>query len=158
MLKRYRTHLLSVSAFAVMALLAAGSLPTTPPSKTGGPAVGGATTTSAPNSNGGAAAADPKQVALRDVKLDFKWAKGGFGSVMLADFTIDNPTPYTIKDIEVKCVHSAPSGTEIDSNTRTIYEMVKPKSKKVVRGFNMGLINSQASSSACRIEDLEVVP
>lgn len=157
MLKRYRTHLLSLSAFAVMALLAAGSLPTAPPGKTGG---GGSvtTTTSTSNSNGGGAAADPKQVALRDVKLDFKWAKGGFGSVMLADFTIDNPTPYTIKDIEVKCVHSAPSGTEIDSNTRTIYEMVKPKSKKVVRAFNMGLINSQASSSACRIEDLEVIP
>jgi hypothetical protein len=44
--------------------------------------------------------ASPKQVALRDVKLDFKWSKGGFGSVMEADFTIENPTNYTIKDME----------------------------------------------------------
>ena len=94
---------------------------------------------------------------MREIQLDFKWGKGGFGSIMKADFTINNPTNYRVKDLELECTHSAPSGTVIDSNTRTIYEVVDPKSKKVIKNFNMGFIHSQASSSSCRITDLTVV-
>jgi len=46
------------------------------------------------------------------------------------------------------------SGTVIDSNTRTIYETVEPKSTKIVKEMNMGFINSQASKSGCEISDL----
>ena len=67
-------------------------------------------------------ASDPKETLLRDVKLDFKWHKDGFGNIMIANFTLKNPTEYRFKDFEIKCTHSAPSGTVIDSNTRTIYE------------------------------------
>jgi hypothetical protein len=100
----------------------------------------------------------PKDEALKAIKLDFKWRKSGFDNVMEADFTITNPTPYTIKDIEITCVHFAPSRTQIDSNRRTIYERIKPKSKKIIKDFNMGFIHSQAKSSACSITDLEVEP
>ena len=54
------------------------------------------------------------------------------------------------------CTHSAPSGTEIDSNTRTIYELVPAGSKKVVKDFNMGFIHSQAASTYCQIVDYAV--
>jgi hypothetical protein len=97
---------------------------------------------------------DPKETLLRDVKLDFKWHKDGFGNIMIADFTLRNPTQYRFKDFEIKCTHSAPSGTVIDSNTRTIYETVESRSTKVVKGMNMGFINSQASRSGCEISDL----
>jgi hypothetical protein len=100
---------------------------------------------------------DPREVLLRDVKLDFNWSKSGFGSVMVADFVIRNPTQYRFKDFEIKCTHLAPSGTVIDSNTRTIYEIVQPKSTKVIKGMNMGLIHSQVASSGCGITDLVVV-
>jgi|GEM_PF-748373 len=100
----------------------------------------------------------PKEAALRQAKIDFKWKTGGFGSVMIADFTIQNPSNYAIKDLEVTCTHFASSGTKIDSNTRTIYELVPAKGKKIVKGFNMGMINSQASTSSCSVEDLVVVP
>lgn len=99
----------------------------------------------------------PKEAALRQAKIDFSWGKGGFGSVMEVDFTIQNPSNYTIKDIEVTCTHFANSGTEIDSNTRTIYESVPAKGKKIIKDFNMGFIHSQANKTSCAIEDLEVV-
>jgi hypothetical protein len=102
-------------------------------------------------------AVDPKEVLLRDVKLTFKWYKEGFGNVMVADFTIKNPTQYRFKDFTIKCIHSGPSGTEIDSNTRTIYEVVQPKSTKVIKEMNMGFIHSQAARSGCGITDLTAV-
>ena len=98
-------------------------------------------------------APDPKETLLRDVKLDFKWHKDGFDNIMIANFTLKNPTQYRFKDFEIKCTHSAPSGTVIDSNTRTIYE-TEPKSTKVIKEMNMGFINSQASRSGCEITDL----
>jgi hypothetical protein len=73
------------------------------------------------------------------------------GVMFLATFTFENKGPTDVKDIEVTCTHYGPSGTAIDANTRTIYEIVKAKSSKTVRGFNMGVIHSQAATSSCRI-------
>jgi hypothetical protein len=101
---------------------------------------------------------DPKTVAIRDVSLVLdSWTKGGFDSVMIANLTIKNPTKYSVKDISVTCTHYAASGTEIDRNTRTIYEMVKAKGQKRIREFNMGFIHSQAQRTHCQIDDLAVV-
>ncbi len=105
---------------------------------------------------GGNTAVDTKQTALSQVKLDFKWSKGGFGSVMEADFVVKNDSDYSIKDFEVTCNHFAKSGTRIDSNTRTIYEVVKAHSTKKFPNFNMGFIHSQAASSSCGITDLSI--
>lgn len=100
---------------------------------------------------------NPKQVLLNTVQLDFNWHTDGFGTVMIADFTIKNPTAYRFKDIEITCNYFGPSGTIIDSNTRTIYQIVQPKSTKVIREQNMGFINSQASSSSCKLTNLTVL-
>jgi hypothetical protein len=97
---------------------------------------------------------DPKETLLSNVRLDFQWHKDGFGNVMIADFTVKNPTQFRFKDFEIKCTHSAASGTVIDSNTRTIYEIVEPKSAKVIKEMNMGFIDSQVASSSCEITDL----
>ena len=100
---------------------------------------------------------EPKDILMRDTKLDFSWSKGGFDSFMMADFTITNPTQYRFKDVEIKCTHFAPSGTEIDSNTRTIYETFEPLSTKKIWQMNMGFIHSQAASSGCKITNLTVL-
>lgn len=105
-----------------------------------------------------AASSDPKQTLLQEVRLDFKWHKDGFGNIMIANFTLKNPTDYRFKDVEIKCTHSAPSGTVIDSNSRTVYETVEPHSTKVIKEMNMGFINSQASKSGCVIADLVPLP
>lgn len=99
---------------------------------------------------------DPKSVAMQNTKLDFEWSKGGFGSVMLANFTVTNKSDYQFKDFTVKCIHSAASGTVIDRNTQTIYDIVKAHSTKKFREVNMGFIHSQATSSSCKIIDLVV--
>jgi len=100
--------------------------------------------------------ASPKEVAMENVELNFSWAKTGFGSVMEADFTIINNSNYRIKDIEIKCTHYAGSGTQVDSNKRTIYNTVAAKSKITIRKFNMGFIHSQAEKTKCTITDLKV--
>ncbi|MEZ4846734.1 MAG: hypothetical protein R2877_07330 [Bdellovibrionota bacterium] len=44
----------------------------------------------------------PKELALEQVNLvSFEWSKGGFGSVMEADFLISNEGNRDIKDIEI---------------------------------------------------------
>ena len=67
----------------------------------------------------------PKEIALEQVKLDYKWNIAGFGNVMEADFNITNDGDRDVKDIEITCTHFAKSNTKIDSNTRTIYEIIK---------------------------------
>ena len=83
----------------------------------------------------------------------WNWNKDGFGSIMMIDLTIENKARFAIKDFEVQCIHSGPSGTEIDRNTRTVYDTVPANGSKKIRQFNMGFIANQASSSRCEIVD-----
>ncbi len=90
--------------------------------------------------------------ATQNVELvDFSWKTGGFDNIMLATFVVRNNNDFAVKDITIRCNHSAKSGTEIDSNTKTIYETIDPKKKRTFRDFNMGFIHSQASKSRCQI-------
>ena len=97
-----------------------------------------------------------KALALSKISIsDWSWQTPG-DIVMIADFTFRNGNPFYVKDLKVLCVHTAPSGTVIDWNTRTIYEIVPAYGSKSVRQFNMGLIHSQAQSSSCKIIDFEM--
>lgn len=98
-----------------------------------------------------------KEQALASLDLDFKWGTTAGGNIMEANFTVHNKGKRDIKDIEITCTHFAKSGTRIDSNTRTIYEIIKANSKKSFKNFNMGFIDSQAYQSSCRITDLVVM-
>lgn len=85
------------------------------------------------------------------------WRKDGLGTVMMLNLTLKNNAPIDIKDLEIKCAHSAESGTSIDSNARTIYQVVKAKSVRTISEFNMGFIHSQASSTSCKISSAVAV-
>jgi len=51
----------------------------------------------------------PEKIALRQVNIDkVKWYKGGFGSIMIATFVINNPAEYRVQDLTVTCTHFAP--------------------------------------------------
>ena len=76
---------------------------------------------------------------------------------MTASFVIENTSASDIKDIEITCHHYAPSGTEIDSNTRTIYEIIPARHRLAVRNFNMGFIHSQVQHSEATITDYTVM-
>jgi hypothetical protein len=93
-----------------------------------------------------------EDVATQNVELvDFSWKTGGFDNIMMATFVVRNNNDFAVKDITIRCNHSAKSGTEIDSNTKTIYETIAPKKKRTFRDFNMRFIHSQAASSRCQI-------
>lgn len=98
----------------------------------------------------------PKVTALRGVKLDFTVASHT-GGILVVNFTVQNKSAYTVKDLEITCRHAANSGTIIDSNVRTIYEIVNSHSKKRFPQFNMGFVNSQAARTACVVTDLTMV-
>lgn len=103
--------------------------------------------------------ADPHDTAMSNTSITkFSWYKDAFDTIMKANFTIKNNGDVAVKDIEIKCVHSAPSGTVIDENTRTIYEIIPAHKTRTFRGFDMGFIHSQAASSSCHIEDLTLAP
>ena len=70
---------------------------------------------------------------------------------MVATFVIRNESAHDVKDIEIRCVHSAPSGTVIDRNDKTIYEVVKAHSTRTIKDFTMGFIHTQAAQSNCQI-------
>jgi hypothetical protein len=138
-----RLHLLSAIAFVVFAILAGGSLDS--PSANQNPQA--PTDSPQPPSD--------KQMVINGTTLDFTWSSDGI--TMTANFKVHNTTDHAFKDFEITCDHSGPSGTVMDHNTRTIYELVPAKSAKSIRNFNMGFINSQATRSSCRITDLVVV-
>lgn len=101
----------------------------------------------------------PKEAAKPNFTLEkFSWRKDGFDSVMVADFTFNNKNAFDIKDVEVRCEHSAESGTMIDANDRTIYQLFRGYSARTVTGFNMGFIHSQARRTSCNIVNFAIVP
>lgn len=81
----------------------------------------------------------------------FSWSRGGFGTIMNASFVISNKNSFPVKDLRVKCTLSAPSGTIIDSNTRTIYQSIRANGQITLRDFNMGFVHSQSASASCDV-------
>ncbi|MFH0302941.1 hypothetical protein AAFX91_38430 [Bradyrhizobium sp. 31Argb] len=97
------------------------------------------------------APASYKEILAR-LKIDsVTWEKDGFGTIMKASFVIRNNSTIDVKDVVVTCRHSGNSGTYIDSNTRTIYEVVPHNSYHAVIDLNMGFIHSAATQSACAV-------
>jgi hypothetical protein len=93
-----------------------------------------------------------RQDQIGAIKIEkWSWKKAGFNNVMIGTFTIKNANDFVIKDIVLNCQHYAPSGTLIDSNVRTIYQAIKPKSSITIKDFNMGFVHSQAVKSSCSI-------
>jgi hypothetical protein len=134
---------LSILCLAIFCVLAAGSMDS-----------GGSSSSSASSSAASSALSvdTTKDILKRDIKFTYTWSSDGM--IMMINFKIDNPTDHAFKDFEISCDHFGPSGTKIDSNTRTIYEVVKAHGKKAKNQFNMGFIHSQAATSNCRISDL----
>ena len=74
---------------------------------------------------------------------------------MMIDLTLENTNSFPIKDVEVTCQDYGNSGTLIDRNVRTVYEVVKAKSSKAISNFNMGFIHSQATKSSCSVSGFQ---
>jgi hypothetical protein len=87
---------------------------------------------------------------LAKLRIDsVTWEKDGFGTIMKASFAIRNDSSVHVKDVVVTCRHSGNSGTVVDRNTRTIYEIVPHNSYQAVIDFNMRFIQSAVTRTAC---------
>lgn len=105
-----------------------------------------------------AAPEDPKKAAVASLQLsDVSWTRGGFDTVMLLDVAISNRGSRAVKDVEIRCEHASPSGTIIDSNTATIYQVFPAGQTVEVKGFEMGFIHTQAERTNCRIENAVLI-
>jgi len=96
----------------------------------------------------------PSNVSLTETH----WHKTGFGSIMEASFVIQNDNDFPVKDIEITCNHFAQSGTNIDSNTRTLYQSISAHHKLSVPNFSMGFIHSQVNNTHCKVSDFAQTP
>jgi len=95
---------------------------------------------------------DPQGSTPRQVTMEvFSGTKNG--QEFFGTFTFGNKGAADVKNIRVTCTHYGAGGAVINANTRTIYETVKAKSSKTIRGFNMGPVHSQAVRSSCAIAD-----
>lgn len=91
------------------------------------------------------------EIAIDNLKLVYEWQVSGFGRVMLANFTIENTNDFGAKDIKIICDMYSKSKTKIGENEAVIYDIFPKKSKKEIKEFNMGIIDSQAESATCNI-------
>jgi hypothetical protein len=98
-----------------------------------------------------------KEEALSNLEItSLRWHKDE-GVFMTVDAIFANNGKHDVKDIKLTCDHLSNSGTKIDSNSRNIYEVIKAGKTLKVKGFNMGLIHTQAHSSECSITDATVI-
>lgn len=93
----------------------------------------------------------------KKLKLEYSWQKQDIVSVMIADLTVTNESAYDVKDIEITCKHFSKSGTNIDSNSRSIFEIFPAGASRSFEGFNMGFIHDQTYQTGCTIDRFKIV-
>jgi hypothetical protein len=87
--------------------------------------------------------------------MDFSWDKGGFGTVMVASFTVANSLSYPIKDVRIECSLTAPSGTPLGQTSQVLYERIDAKQNRYFTDVNFGFIHTQSAVASCGIKDFE---
>jgi len=85
-----------------------------------------------------------------------QWSKGGFGSVMVADFTLKNASSLALRDFGIECEVRGNSGTLINTKRITLFEKLAPQATRTFRDVNLGFIDSQASGASCAVVEAEI--
>jgi hypothetical protein len=99
----------------------------------------------------------PHEFAAAETKLvDFSWQKGGFGTVMIANFTVRNDSPVDVGDLKIKCENYAASGVLLDQNDGTAFAIVKAHATTRIPNVNMGFLNSESGTPRTTKTDCEI--
>lgn len=100
----------------------------------------------------------PQEFAAAETKLvDFTWEKGGFGTVMIANFTVRNDSPVDIADLKIQCQHYAATGVVLDQNSGTAFALVKAHATTRIPNVNMGFLNPESGNSRTTKTDCEIL-
>jgi hypothetical protein len=78
------------------------------------------------------------------------WELGGFGTVMILRFWLQNNTGVPAKDFLVECLTAGASGTRLSTARQTLYEVLSSKQRKLFE-LNMGLVHPQSTSASCGV-------
>jgi PAS domain S-box-containing protein len=101
---------------------------------------------------------DPHEFAAAETKLvDFTWEKGGFGTVMIANFTVRNDSPVDVGDLKIQCQHFASTGVVLDQNSGTAFALVKAHATTRIPNVNMGFLNAESGNSRTTKTDCEIL-
>jgi PAS domain S-box-containing protein len=100
----------------------------------------------------------PQEFAVAETKLvEFTWQKGGFGTVMMANFTIHNDSPVDVADFKITCEHYSAEGVVLDQNAGTAFGIVKAHATAKIPNINMGFLNSQSGTSRTTKTECEIL-
>jgi PAS domain S-box-containing protein len=100
----------------------------------------------------------PQDFAAAETKLvNFTWEKGGFGTVMIADFTVRNDSPVDVADLKIRCEHYAASGVVLDQNSGTAFALVRAHATTRIPNVNMGFLNAESGNSRTTKTDCEIL-
>ncbi len=100
----------------------------------------------------------PQEFASAETKLvDFTWEKGGFGTVMIANFTIRNDSPVDVADFKIQCQRYDAGGVVLDQNAGTAFGIVKAHATARISNVNMGFLNTQSGNSRTTKTDCQIL-
>lgn len=78
--------------------------------------------------------------------------KGGFETVLILNGSIKNGSNFAMKDADIKCTLTGPSGTVVGSVRETLFEIIPAHQSKRFRELNMGFMGStQVANFNCEI-------
>jgi hypothetical protein len=83
-----------------------------------------------------------RRTELAEIKL---------GRVVEGGFTLKNPNDVPIKDVDITCTVTAPSGTAIHHYRFTIFDIVPAKGEKVIKNYKFGYWPQQGERVGCRV-------
>lgn len=84
------------------------------------------------------------------------WNKGGFGTVGIHNFSIQNDADISFKDIVIRVDYFSETGTFLGRSVRTIYKQIASKQTINIVELNTGFIPTDASS--CKITVVTAIP
>jgi hypothetical protein len=82
--------------------------------------------------------------------LSMDWKLGGFGTVLIARFMLQNNTDSVAKDFQVACDTAGESGTRLSAVQQVVYSEMAPKERRSFE-LNMGQVHPQSHRVACRL-------
>ena len=92
-----------------------------------------------------------KQISVEKMK-----PKRSNGNLIEITAVLKNSGSVDVKDVDITCTYMGGSGTVIDKNTKTVYDIV-PAGKSInVRGLVMGIVHDQTNSMDCSVSDLKL--
>lgn len=98
----------------------------------------------------------PAPLKASNVRIaKWSWLKNKPGSVMTANFSLENNGDAAVMDIQISCKLRGKSGTVLDTVKQTIYDEIPPWDAKRFTNIDFGFIDEQSDSALCTIVDVQ---